>query len=227
MGRLIRHWTKDFQLSIQCKYNFLSYSSHLFFWFLRYRPPTAIFNINDFLHRMPVPSGKVHCRFTALHNCFRDKAELNALQVSLTNCQTHRSRDFEHGIHEHLLQDSSEPTCTSSTVEAFLGDSFQCSASERQLRSIALEERLVLLDQGIAWFCEDPDEVVNREWVEGRYDRQSTEELGNQAVVLEICSNRLEYALRRWTSQRSPETDGLEVSRVTTFDLPLCPADAG
>lgn len=60
---------------------------------------------------------------------------------------------------------------------------------EAQLDAVRLEQRRVLLDEGVARLREDGDEVRERERVERRDDGDAAQELGDQAVVLEIAGD--------------------------------------
>ena len=77
---------------------------------------------------------------------------------------------------------------------ALVGDRVERVVGEDELDVVELEEALELLGERVARLGEDRDQVVARELVDDRHDRQPADELGDEPVLDEVptrCSMTL------------------------------------
>ena len=91
----------------------------------------------------------------------------------------HFVQDVEH----HLFHDRTQTTCAGAFFFRKPGDRVQRLRSENQFRIIHAEKLRVLLDERVFRLFQDSDHVVDRQFLEGRDDWQTTDEFGNQTEL--------------------------------------------
>jgi hypothetical protein len=110
-------------------------------------------------------------------------------------------------------EDRAEAAGARLALERAVGDGGQRLVGEDQVDAVELEEAGELLDERVAGLGEDRDEVVARELVDHRDDREAADELRDQPVLHEVLGQHLleELArvLVRLRAHRGPEADAL------------------
>ena len=96
-----------------------------------------------------------------------------------------------------MLDDRAEPACAGLALERLVRDLPERVVGEDELDVVVVEEALVLLDERVLRLEEDLDEVVTRELVHRRDDRQPADELRDQPVGEEILRHHLGEELAR------------------------------
>src|SRR5206468_13121304 len=99
--------------------------------------------------------------------------------------------ELELHLEEDVLEYRPQAARAGLALEGAVGDGAERVVREHQLDAVELEEALELLDQRVARLGEDRDEVVPRELVDDRDDRQAADELGDQPVLDQVLRQQL------------------------------------
>jgi hypothetical protein len=102
-----------------------------------------------------------------------------------------------------------------------LRHSLECLAGKAELAAVPAEQRLVLLNEGVAGFGQDANKVVNLQWVERRQHWETAEELGDKSVVLKILRSGLYCPGDLRCREGSTKADGLKSVRNMISTHPL------
>src|SRR3954453_5120675 len=100
-------------------------------------------------------------------------------------------------LEQDLLDDRAQAARARLALERLVGDRLERVGREDELDPVEAEEALELLDDRVARLGEDRDQIVARELVDGRGDRQAADELGDQAVLHEVLGQALLEDLAR------------------------------
>ena len=116
---------------------------------------------------------------------------------------------LEHHLLEDLLHDGPQAAGTGAAQERLVGDRRDGLVVELELDAVDLEHALVLLDQGVPGLGEDAHERVLVELGDRGDDGQAADELGDQAVLLQVLGTDLgeQVALVVRVQQRGAEAD--------------------
>ena len=101
------------------------------------------------------------------------------------------ARYLVHHLEHHTLDHRAQPAGTCLAVQSLLGDGANGFVGERELDLFELEELLVLLDQRVPRLGEDVYEVIGAEGIHDGHHGQSTDELGNETELVEVCRSSL------------------------------------
>src|SRR5690606_23477717 len=104
-------------------------------------------------------------------------------------------RDVVHGGEEDLFEDRPQAACARSPLDRLLGDRLERVRGEHQLHAVHLEHAGVLADQGVLRLGENPDQGVLVQVLDRGDDRQTPDELGDQAELDEILGEDLAQQL--------------------------------
>src|SRR3954469_13995445 len=94
-------------------------------------------------------------------------------------------------VEQRLFDDRAQAAGAGLALETLVGDARQRVLAEDELDAIEAEEALELLDERVARLGQDRDQVVAGELVHGAHDRQTADELRDQAVVDEVLGQAL------------------------------------
>src|SRR6185437_4058025 len=99
---------------------------------------------------------------------------------------TFQRRKIKHGVKQVTFHDGAQAAGTRLALDRLAGDGFQGVVSDRQLDVFHLEQALVLLDERILRLRQDLHQGFLVEILEGRDDRQTADELGDEPKLQQI-----------------------------------------
>ena len=96
-----------------------------------------------------------------------------------------------HILHENILDDGTEASCTGLTLDGLLCDLTKSVIIEAKLDTVHTEELTVLLGKSVLGFCQNANHIVLGQFVEGDVNRHTTDELGDQTKLDEVLRENL------------------------------------
>ena len=105
------------------------------------------------------------------------------------------ARQVKHRILERRLADGAKPACPGATSDGLMGNLHQRVILKDELDALELEHATVLLDESVSRLREDAHEVILGELARGRNDRDTTEELGDHAKLVQVLRHDLTHEI--------------------------------
>ena len=104
----------------------------------------------------------------------------------ISRSRTFLLRQVIHQVEHQLFKDHAQSARANLAGQCLAGDGADGFLRKVQADILELEEALVLLDDRVARLGEDFDQRGLVQLIENAHDRQTTDELGNQAVLDEV-----------------------------------------
>ena len=95
-------------------------------------------------------------------------------------------RDVVHHVHQQTLHYRAQAARADLALDGLVGNRFERLGLERELSVVVRKQLLILLDERVFRLGQDLDKVVARQRVERRDDRQSADQLGDDAELQDI-----------------------------------------